>query len=193
LYRTLLDLQNAQPAPLMRTAEKVGRVDTSSLKGLQITGVSLWQYRYGPITEHVAEAVSIREQIESLEERLTALLNGGSSSAPSMDTAPTPARKASRRGRTVSAEARRRMAEAQRARWAKAKGSSAAASSSSAKQATASRKRGISAAGRRKLSEMMKARWAARRKSRQVADRQCRTVRRRRSIGCRSDAANATF
>ena len=70
---------------------------------------------------------------------------------------------ASRRGgkRTMSPEARERIAAAQRARWAKApKGkASAAVGKNAAKPASGKRK--MSAAGRKRIAEAARARWAA--------------------------------
>lgn len=111
------------------------------------------------------EAVRIREEIDSLEERLRSLLSGDSAD---VSRATTPATSAAARGRgkrAMSPEARKRIAEAQRARWAKARATQGISGGSSPAKTSASKKRGISAAGRRKLSEMMKARWAARRKA----------------------------
>ena len=95
----------------------------------------------------LAEAVSIRRQIGSLEKRLNAILQGAPSSSPT------------RRGkRRMSSQARAKIAAAMRARWAKRKGKAAHVS-------TAKKKGGITAAGRKRLSQLMKARWAARRKA----------------------------
>ena len=65
--------------------------------------------------------------------------------------------------RIMSAEARAKIAAAQRRRWAKQKRQSGA-TSSNVKVMPKTRK-GISAAGRKKISEMMKARWAARKRA----------------------------
>jgi hypothetical protein len=61
-----------------------------------------------------------------------------------------------RRGR-LSAEARRRIATAMKARWAERK-------SASSQPKIASKRGRLTAAGRKRLSEMMKKRWAERRK-----------------------------
>lgn len=72
---------------------------------------------------------------------------------------------AGRRGRRrMSAEARAKIAAAQRARWAKQKGKAPAKSTATAQKKIAPRP-GMSAAARKKLSALMKARWAARKKS----------------------------
>ncbi len=64
-----------------------------------------------------------------------------------------------RAGRTVSAAARRRMAAAQKARWAKAK------SGTSQSVPTSSAKRVLSVASRKKIAAAKKAWWAKQRKA----------------------------
>jgi hypothetical protein len=63
--------------------------------------------------------------------------------------------------RTMSAEAREKIAAAQRRRWARQRGKAGAKNVKTMPKGH----NGISAAGRKKISEMMKARWAARRKA----------------------------
>ena len=93
-----------------------------------------------------------------------------------------PGRRAAKRGaRTMSPEARKRISDAQKARWAKQRGEAKAAETSSAGAAvtvkdrrTAKRirqraaKRGsrkMSAAARKRISQAQKKRWAAKRKT----------------------------
>jgi len=83
------------------------------------------------------KVVAIKERIERLE--------AGDSTA-----APAPGRKR----RRMSPAARARIAAAQRARWAKARGGSVTA------PAKRPRKRRVSAATRAKLAAVAKARWA---------------------------------
>jgi hypothetical protein len=94
------------------------------------------------------EAISIRQQIDNLQRRLSSLLRG----TPQRPTAPTAA------GRYFSPTTRAKLSAAARARWAKTRGSGGTA-------APAGRKGQLTPAGRRKLSQLMKARWAARRKA----------------------------
>ena len=98
-------------------------------------------------TRALQEAISIRRQIDALENRLSSIL-GASSPGPS-----------TRGGRRrMSAATRAKLAAAARARWAKQK--------AGRKTTTAPKKKGgITPAGRRRLSQLMKARWAARRKA----------------------------
>jgi hypothetical protein len=93
------------------------------------------------------EAISIRQQIDNLQRRLSSLLRGTSQG----QAAPADA------GRYFSPATRAKLAAAARARWAKMRGTTAAAPSKPKGQLTP--------AGRRKLSQLMKARWAARRKA----------------------------
>ena len=93
------------------------------------------------------EAISIRQQIDNLQRRLSSLLRG----APQRPTAPTTL------GRYFSPATRAKLAAAARARWARTRGTGGAA--------PAARKGQLTPAGRRKLSQLMKARWAARRKA----------------------------
>src|SRR5215472_9215585 len=95
------------------------------------------------------EAISIRQQIDNLQRRLSSLLRG----APQRPTAPTAAA-----GRYFSPATRAKLAAAARARWARTRGGTGGA-------APTKRKGQLTPAGRRKLSQLMKARWAARRKA----------------------------
>ncbi len=93
------------------------------------------------------EAISIRQQIDSLQRRLSSILRG----APQREAAPTAP------GRYFSPATRAKLSAAARARWAKKHGTGGAAPSN--------RKGQLTPAGRRRLSQLMKARWAARRKT----------------------------
>lgn len=68
-------------------------------------------------------------------------------------------RNGGQQGRVVSASARRRMAQAQRARWARVHQKSGAGKPARAAK-TAGKKRVLSAAARRKIAEAQRARWA---------------------------------
>src|SRR6266487_546092 len=99
------------------------------------------------------EAISIRQQIDNLQRRLSSLLRG----APQRPTAPTAPTAAAAAGRYFSPTTRAKLAAAARARWARRRGTGGAA--------PAKKKGQLTPAGRRKLSQLMKARWAARRKA----------------------------
>ena len=104
------------------------------------------------------QALQIREQIESLQDKLNALMGGTKSAA-------APAGRVKRKAgrppgkRTMTPEARAKIAAAQHARWAKINGKSTPAK---AAKKPASKKGGLTAEGRAKLAAAMKARWAAR-------------------------------
>jgi hypothetical protein len=93
------------------------------------------------------EAISIRQQIDNLQRRLSSILRG----APQRQAGTTAS------GRYFSPATRAKLSAAARARWAKTRGAEGAA--------PAKRKGQLTPAGRRKLSQLMKARWAARRKA----------------------------
>lgn len=91
------------------------------------------------------EAIDIKERIEDLQSQLQHVL--GRSSPSTFQTVVKQAK------RTMSAAGRARIVAAQKARWAKIKGT--------AKSAMASvKKGGISAAGRARIAAAQKARWA---------------------------------
>jgi len=110
-----------------------------------------------PTLVQLKQAVSIAEQIEELQAKLASLIGGGSvTSAPKAASAP--AVKSGKR--TMSPEARARIAAAQRARWAKSKGIAKAPAAAP----KARKKRGkLSPEGRAKIVAALKARWAAKR------------------------------
>jgi len=92
------------------------------------------------------KAADIQERIQSLQEELGQLLSNKVSTPEPTD--------APKKRKKVSAAGRARMKAAQKARWAKIKGTAP-----SAKPAKKARKK-ISAAVRKARSEAMKARWA---------------------------------
>jgi len=95
-------------------------------------------------------ALSIRRQIDTLENRLGAILGRTTSSHVTTGKV---------RARRMSAASRAKIAAAARARWAKVKAGQDGAVKPRGKRG------GITAAGRRRLSQLMKARWASRRKA----------------------------
>jgi hypothetical protein len=109
------------------------------------------------------EAISIRQQIDNLQQRLSSLLRG----APQRPASTTSPKGPTATGRFFSPATRAKLAAAARARWARRRGTGAAAAPAKSTGAAApSKKKGqLTAAGRRKLSLLMKARWAARRKA----------------------------
>lgn len=95
-----------------------------------------------------------KKGIDAQIAELRAMLTG----TPKSSDGEAPA-KATRR--KFSAAARKRMREAQRARWAKIKGAPSVPAAKAPAKTTAKPKRGLTAAGRKALSIAMKKRWAA--------------------------------
>ena len=93
-------------------------------------------------------AAAIKEQIENLNKELRAILG-----APAMSAA------APKKVRTMSASVKRKIAVAQKARWARIQGGKPAALS--VKPAATVKKKTMSPAARAKLSAKLKAYWAA--------------------------------
>ena len=90
------------------------------------------------------QIISIKEQIETLLEQLTKL--DGAVGDGALET------KASSGPRPMSVAARRRISLAQKARWAKQKGTAA--------DSSPPKKRRMSAAGRARIAAAARARWA---------------------------------
>ena len=113
---------------------------------------SFWNH---PI-EKLEEALNIRRQIASLQDKLSSIFGG--------TNPPPPAAKKTRGGRrTMSPAARARIAAAQRARWAKVKAGSTATSSAKAPTKAGKKvKRTMSPESRAKIAAAAKARWALR-------------------------------
>src|SRR5688500_17567731 len=121
------------------------------------TSIPFWDH---PI-DKLEEGLSIRKQISALQNKVRSLFG---EHPPSLAAIPT--RGGKRGKRTMSPEARERIAAAQRDRWAKMKNTSAGPATAVAlkSSATPKKKGGLSPEGRASLSAKMKARWAARRK-----------------------------
>ncbi|MDI9379520.1 MAG: hypothetical protein QM845_01385 [Verrucomicrobiota bacterium] len=101
-------------------------------------------------------AIDIRERIEALEKELASIQG--------LSPAPVPAAsKKTAKKRTMSPEARAKIAASQKAVWAKRKGkktTSAKAAPKAPAEPASQPKRKLSAAGRKRLSALAKARWA---------------------------------
>jgi hypothetical protein len=99
-----------------------------------------------------------KQRIDVQIAELRAMMTGAPESAQQ-----APAKKTRRK---FTAAARKRMREAQQARWAKIKGNASAQTAKASANTTAKAakpKRGLTAAGRKALSVAMKKRWAAKR------------------------------
>jgi hypothetical protein len=91
-------------------------------------------------TAKLKRIIALKQQIEKLSAKLETLAGGSSA----------PVGRPPKKKWTMSASARAKIAAAQRARWAKAKGAAK----------PAKKKRTMSAAGRAKIAAAQKARWA---------------------------------
>jgi hypothetical protein len=91
--------------------------------------------------QQLRQAAEIKDRIQELEAELSQILDGSSPRGPGRPPK-----------RHMSASARERIAAAQRARWAKQRGSAPANSGKP--------KRKMSPAARKKLAAVAKARWA---------------------------------
>ncbi len=120
--------------------------------------------------EKLKRAVALKEQIVALENELKAILSGSDYAHRSgMSLTSEANRKPGRKigGAAISEEGRRRIAEAQKLRWAKIKRSSKNSTNtpigaSGALSASAKRAKTMSPEVRRKIAEALKARWAER-------------------------------
>ena len=93
-------------------------------------------------------AAEIKQQIEDLNKELASILSGSTKPGP-----------AAKKTGGMSASVRKKIAAAQKARWAKLQGAKAA--TPLAKPATKAKKKSMSPAARAKLSAKLKAFWAA--------------------------------
>jgi hypothetical protein len=97
-----------------------------------------------------AERKQMQSHVEKLDQAISVIESLNASATPQNANQPT---------RTISAASRRKMARAQRARWAKARGKSQPIALTK-KTASAPVKRTMSAAARRKIAAFQRARWA---------------------------------
>jgi hypothetical protein len=101
----------------------------------------------------------LREQQREAQSKLQKLQNAISTIEALVPRGTLNAINGSRPKRRMSAAARRRIAQAQRARWAKLRGNSTPAGSANTGQRTAT-KRTLSPAGRKRIAAAARARWA---------------------------------
>jgi hypothetical protein len=101
-------------------------------------------------SKQLRQAADLKDKIIGLEQELATILNGNGSEMLSPFKAPKPAKK-----KGISAAGRARIAAAQKARWAKVKGTKPAKADKPAKK-----KRTMSAAVKAKISAAAKKRWA---------------------------------
>jgi hypothetical protein len=106
--------------------------------------------------------VQRRDEINAKIAEIRAQIAGEAIAAPSAKTAAT--KKRGKGKRVLSAEARERIAAAQRLRWAAARKGAPAKAAPAAKKA-ATKKRTLSPEARARIAEAQRKRWAAARKS----------------------------
>jgi hypothetical protein len=105
----------------------------------------------------------LRQEVRSIEAAIAALVGLGQT-APRRGRPPKASQPMEGKKRfTMSKSARARISAAQKARWAKQKGTATPKTATAAKKKSTGRKP-MSPAMKKRLSAMMKARWAARRK-----------------------------
>jgi len=102
----------------------------------------------------------LEADMAEIDNEISQLRNELSGSASDQTKANGMAGRTSRKRRAMSAEARRRISEGMKRRYAQMK-----STSKQSVQATSAQGRGLTTAGRKKLSEMMKARWAAKKRA----------------------------
>jgi hypothetical protein len=106
-----------------------------------------------------AERREAQSHVEKLDQAISLIVSLNGAGTPQKVTQPTGITSAPTR--TISAAARRRMARAQKARWARAKNESQPVLVAAAKTTVAAPvKRTLSAAARRKIAAFQRARWA---------------------------------
>jgi len=115
-----------------------------------------------PTIANLQRAVAIAEKIQELESQLASIL--GSPAQPTVAKARQATTKSVRgRKRTMSPEARARIAAAQKARWAKVKGGKTPAAAPNIEKKAAAKpkaKRNVSPEARAKMAAAAKRRWA---------------------------------
>ena len=124
-----------------------------------------------PSIDRLKRAVEVAEQIEKLQSELASILGDKQAAAPApVAKAPKAAKvvvskPAGKGKRTMSPEARERIAAAQRARWAKSRGAvvakPAASASAAAPKAKTGKRPPLSPEAREKIAAAARRRWAA--------------------------------
>ena len=105
--------------------------------------------------EQLKQAISIKEEIATLEQKLASFINGKSLQEAAAVVVPA------KRGRKkMSPEAKAKIAAAATARWAKIKGTAPAPAKSAPTAKPAKGKRVLSPEGRARIVAALKARWA---------------------------------
>jgi hypothetical protein len=102
-----------------------------------------------------AERTRAQSQVEKLDQAISLLVSLNNTSAPKGTS-----HKATRPVRVISAASRRKMAKAQKLRWAKARNGSRLTKGVATVVRSAPAKRTLSAAARKKIAAFQRERWA---------------------------------
>lgn len=122
--------------------------------------------RFSAVTVTLFSTMTINDIVKQLDEQIRQLQDARRVLTESIDSSSQPSTPQGRRGpRSMSREARDRIAAAQRARWAKRKGQSTTGSAQSSTNgpstpAARTSTRRLSAAARARIAAAQKARWA---------------------------------
>ena len=107
-----------------------------------------------------AERSRAQLQVEKLDRAISVMESLNGSGTSSAATSNGTSHKATQPARVISAASRRKMALAQKARWAKAKNGAQAVEGATKTASSAPAKRTMSAAARKKIAAFQRARWA---------------------------------
>jgi len=119
-----------------------------------------------PSIDQLKRAITISEQIQKLESELASILGASAKVSAPAKVAAVAVKTGRSRKRGLSAEGRARIAAAQKARWAKVKGTAVAATPAAAPKAGKRKgKRNLSPEARARIVAAVKRRWAKARKA----------------------------
>jgi len=122
-----------------------------------------------PSIDQLKRAITISEQIQKLESELASILGASAKVSAPAKVAAAAVKTVKTRKRGLSAEGRARIAAAQKARWAKVKGTAAAAPAAvapkAAKAGKRKAKRNLSPEARARIVAAVKRRWAKAKKA----------------------------
>ncbi len=113
-----------------------------------------------PSIDQLKRAITISEQIQKLESELASILGSSAKASAPAKVAAVAVKTVKGRKRGLSAEGRARIAAAQKARWAKVKGTVVAAPAAAPKKGKRKGKRNLSPEARARIVAAVKRRWA---------------------------------
>jgi hypothetical protein len=107
-----------------------------------------------------AERSKAQAQVEKLDRAISLMESLNGSGTSSVGKSSETSHPATRPVRAISAASRRKMAKAQKARWAKVRNGTQSAKEATRRIASAPAKRTLSAAARKRVAAFQRARWA---------------------------------